>query len=321
MTPGSPVNSTRPRPRRILLAEDDDDVGRYVELSLAVEGFEIHRAVDGMAAVTKAIEVQPDLVLLDIGMPGMDGVSVCQELRRDPRTSALPIIMLTARVQQLDKVNGLDAGADDYVTKPFDPAELVARIEAALRRTQQLRDVSPLTGLPGNIAIFRHLDLLLTSGVPFALVHADLDHFKAYNDRYGFAAGDEVIKAAAAVLTGALESLPGQPCFAGHVGGDDFVLVVPADAAEQYAADIVRRFDEIIPAYYDDADRARSGIEVVSRSGEPRRYPMMTISLGVVLSATRPFASPAEMASVAAEMKNVAKGIEHSAWSVNRRSA
>ena len=322
MTAPISVSSIRPsRPRRILLAEDDDDVGRYVELSLAVEGFEIHRARDGSAAVSKAVEVQPDLVLLDIGMPGMDGLSVCEELRRDPRTSATPIIMLTARVQQFDKITGLHAGADDYVTKPFDPAELVARIEAALRRTRQLRDVSPLTGLPGNIAIFRHLELLLASDIPFALMHADLDNFKAFNDRYGFAAGDEVIKATAAVLTGALEALPRQPSFAGHVGGDDFVLVAPADGVEEFAEQIVRRFDDVIPAYYDEGDRGRGGIDVVSRRGELRHYPMMTISLGVVLSTNRQFVSPAEMASMAAEMKNVAKRKTASAWSVNRRTA
>jgi diguanylate cyclase (GGDEF)-like protein len=309
------------RPSRVLLAEDDDDVGRFLEVTLGVEGFEVERAVDGVRAVARAIEYQPDLILLDIGMPGLDGMSVCHELRRDPRTSALPIIMLTARVQQAEKVRGLDAGADDYVTKPFDPAELVARIQAALRRTRQLRDVSPLTGLPGNIAIFRHLERLLQAGEPFALLHADLDNFKAFNDRYGFAAGDEVIKATAAVLTTTLEMTGRSPSFAGHVGGDDFVLVTAADAAEGLAVAAVRRFDDLIPAYYDDLDRSRGGIEVVSRAGEVRRYPLMTISLGIVVSTSGPFVSPAELASVAAEMKNVAKAAETSSFCVNRRGA
>jgi diguanylate cyclase (GGDEF)-like protein len=305
---------------RILVAEDDPDVSRYVEVSLGVEGFEIHRATDGLTAVAKAIEIQPDLVVLDIGMPGLDGMSVCAELRRDPRTSAVPIIMLTARVQQSEKVRGLDAGADDYVTKPFDPAELVARIQAALRRARQLRDVSPLTGLPGNIAIFRQLEILLGGHADFALVHADLDNFKAFNDRYGFAAGDEVIKAAAGVLGDVLESLPGTPRFVGHVGGDDFVMVTPEGEAEVFAARVVDAFDAVVPAYYDGADRDRGGIEVVARTGGTRRYPIMTVSLGIVLSSSRPFDSPAEMASVAAEMKNVAKAVETSSWCVNRRS-
>ena len=138
MSGGGALEAPAATRRRILVAEDDPDVGRYVEVSLSVEGYEIHRASDGVAAVAKAIEIQPDLVLLDIGMPGMDGVAVCQELRRDPRTSVVPIIMLTARVQQSDKVDGLDAGADDYITKPFDPVELAARINAALRKTRQL---------------------------------------------------------------------------------------------------------------------------------------------------------------------------------------
>ena len=309
--------------QRILVAEDDADVGRYVEISLGVEGYEIHRAADGVAAVAKAIEIQPDLVVLDIGMPGMDGVAVCKELRRDPRTSAVPIIMLTARVQQADKIAGLDAGADDYLTKPFDPAELVARIQAALRRTQQLRDVSPLTGMPGNSAIFRQLDLLLAAETPFALVHADLDHFKAFNDRYGFAAGDEVIKMTAGCLTTLLERRGGRPRFAGHIGGDDFVVITPVEEVEGYAADVVGAFDGLIPAYYDAADRARRAIEVQTRTGQVRQYPLMTVSLGIVLSTppSSQFVSPAQIASTAADMKNVAKGAETSSWCVNRRSA
>ena len=308
-------------PHRILVAEDDLDVGRYVEVSLAVEGYEIHRATDGVAAVAKAIEIQPDLVVLDIGMPGMDGLTVCEELRRDPRTSAVPIIMLTARVQQSDKVTGLDAGADDYITKPFDPAELIARIEAALRRVRQLRDVSPLTGMPGNVVIFRQIEVLLASGADFALIHADLDHFKAFNDRYGFAAGDEVIKATARALTTRLEQIAEPPRFAGHIGGDDFILVTPVDGAEEFAEDVVQRFDALIGDYYEAADRRRGWIEVHSRTGDMRRFPIMTLSLGIVLSTTTAYSSPAEMASVAAEMKNVAKGVATSSWCVNRRAA
>ncbi|MDQ1445963.1 MAG: hypothetical protein QOI20_2427 [Acidimicrobiaceae bacterium] len=306
--------------QRILVAEDDADVGRYVEVSLGVEGYDVHRADDGATAVAKAVEILPDLVVLDIGMPGLDGLGVCKELRRDPRTSAVPIIMLTARVQQADKMAGLNAGADDYVTKPFDPAELVARIQAALRRVRQLRDVSPLTGMPGNIVIFRQLDVLLAEGASFGLAHADLDNFKAFNDRYGFAAGDEVIKATARVLTDTLDGLSARPQFAGHVGGDDFIVVTAADDAEPFAAAAVAAFDHVIPAYYDDADRAQGGIDVHTRTGDVRRFPLMTLSLGVVLSSGHGFTSPAQVASVAAEMKNVAKAVPTSAWAVNRRT-
>jgi diguanylate cyclase (GGDEF)-like protein len=303
---------------RILVVEDDLDVGRYLEVSLGVEGFEIVRAEDGWAAVASAVENPPDLVVLDIGMPGLDGVSVCEELRRHPRTSAVPIIMLTARIQQSDKLIGFGAGADDYVTKPFDPAELVARIHSALRRTRQLRDVSPLTGLPGNTAIFRELERLLGS-VPFALVHADLDNFKAFNDHYGFAAGDEVIRATAGLLTCMLDDMPGTPRFAGHVGGDDFVLITSPDDAEALASRIVPGFDAMVMRHYEGADLRRGHIEVLNRRGDLRTFPVMTISLGVVRSETRSSSSPAELASVAAEMKNVAKAMDGSAWCMDRR--
>jgi diguanylate cyclase (GGDEF)-like protein len=311
-----------PAANRILVAEDDLDVGRYLEVSLGVEGFEIVRATDGHSAVAAAVAQPPDLVVLDIGMPGMDGVAVCEELRRDPRTSAVPIIILTARVQNADKLMGLTAGADDYVTKPFDPAELVARIRGALRRTRQLRDVSPLTGLPGNIAIFRELEQLLAVPSPeFAMLHADLDNFKAFNDHYGFAAGDNVIRATASLLTSLLEDLPGTPRFAGHVGGDDFVLVTPAEDAESLGDRVITAFDEMIVGFYEGADVRQGHISVLSRRGVMREFPLMTISIGIVKSTTRQFVSPAEMASVASDMKNVAKEMGGSSWCLDRRAA
>ncbi|HZQ29146.1 MAG TPA: response regulator [Acidimicrobiales bacterium] len=318
----SPADCLPAAPNRILLAEDDLDVGRYLEISLGVEGFEIVRATDGRSAVATAVAQPPDLVVLDIGMPGMDGVAVCQELRRDPRTSAVPIIILTARIQKTDKLLGLEAGADDYVTKPFDPAELVARIRGALRRTRQLRDVSPLTGLPGNIAIFRQLEHLLSGAGPdFALLHADLDNFKAFNDHYGFAAGDGVIRATASLLTSSLEDLPDTPRFAGHVGGDDFVLVTPAPDAERLADRIIPTFDDMIAQHYEGADVRQGHISVASRRGGTREFPLMTISIGIVKSTPCRFRAPAEMASVASDMKNVAKEMGGSSWCLDRRAA
>ena len=307
---------------KVLLVEDDEDVGRFVEVHLRTEGFDVARARDGVAALDSARSLLPDLVLLDVNMPLMDGYAVCAALRDDPRTSATAIIMVTAKTQQDEKVHGLEAGADDYVTKPFDPAELTARIRSALRRSRRLRDVSPLTGMPGNNEISRELDRLCGAGhVPFALVHVDLDNFKAYNDHYGFAMGDRVIKATATLLSDELERVGGVPCFAGHVGGDDFAVMLAPDLAGSFAAAVVARFDTMIPWFYDEVDRAGGGIEVPDRKGVRRRYPIMTVSLGITTLPAGRVSSPVALASSASEMKTLAKQDTASSYRVDRRTS
>jgi diguanylate cyclase (GGDEF)-like protein len=307
---------------RVLLVEDDDDVGRFVEVHLRTEGFQVARARDGVAALDFARSLLPDLVLLDVNMPLMDGYAVCAALRDDPRTAATAIIIVTARAQQDEKVHGLEAGADDYVTKPFDPTELTARIRAALRRTRRLRDVSPLTGMPGNNEIGRELDRLCAVGhPPFALLHVDLDNFKAYNDHYGFAMGDRVIKATATLLTDEAERAGGTPCFAGHVGGDDFAVLLSADLTTSFASAVVSRFDAMIPWFYEEADRAAGFIEVLDRKGEHRRFPLMTISLGITTLPAGRLSSPAALASLASEMKSLAKRDTCSSYRMDRRAS
>ena len=313
---------TTPAAARILVAEDDEDVGRFVEVHLRTEGFEVHRSRDGRAALDDARRLVPDLVLLDVSMPKLDGYEVCAALRDDPRTSAAPIIMVTARTQAADKVEGLQCGADDYVTKPFDPAELVARIRAALRRSRQLRDVSPLTGMPGNNEIARELERLFACAEPeFALVHGDLDNFKAFNDCYGFAMGDRVIKATASLLGDELHRCRCAPSFVGHVGGDDFVVVTSPDMVVLFATAVVTQFDVMIPSFYADADRERGGVLVHGRRGEELFFPLMTISLGIATTDTGTLHSPAHAASVASEMKMVAKTDFGSSFRIDRRTA
>ena len=182
---------------------------RYVELNLTLEGFDVAVANDGREAVARAIELRPDAILLDVMMPGLDGYEVCRRLRHNARTSHCAIIMLTAKSLSADTVLGLTSGADDYISKPFDPPELVARVRAALRRARQLRDISPLTGLPGNSEITRHVEqLIAVEEQNFALIHADVDRFKAFNDRYGFHRGDEAIRATADVLSEVVNRYP-----------------------------------------------------------------------------------------------------------------
>jgi len=303
----------------VLVVDDDFDIARYVELNLSLEGFTVHVAHDGQEAVAKAKALRPDAVLLDVMMPGLDGYEVCRRLRSNARTSHCAIIMLTAKSLSADTVLGLTSGADDYISKPFDPPELVARVRAALRRARQLRDVSPLTGLPGNSEISRQLERLVAAGEPFALIHADLDHFKAYNDRYGFLRGDSAIQATADVLSEVIARYEEETNFLGHVGGDDFVIITTPESVDALAADVLRAFDAMAPSLYDPEDAARGWIEVEDRRNNRRTVEIMTISLGAATTANRPLLTVAEASTVATEMKRVAKEDVRSAYRIDQR--
>src|SRR6266567_4778760 len=180
----------------VLIADDDRDIVRFVEVNLRLEGFEVITAHDGKDALAKALDLQPNLILLDVMMPGMDGYEVCTKLRADGRSAHIPVIMLTAKSLSADKVLGLTAGADDYIIKPFDPMELVARVKTTLRRASEMRALSPLTGLPGNNRIEQEIQVRMERNTSTAVVYADLDNFKSFNDRYGFLRGGEVISTA-----------------------------------------------------------------------------------------------------------------------------
>jgi len=304
----------------VLVVDDDFDIARYLELNLSLEGFTVHVAHDGDEALAVAHSVRPAVVLLDVMMPGMDGYEVCRQLRAAVGTSQCAILMLTAKSLSADRVVGLTAGADDFIAKPFDPPELVARVRSSLRRARQLRDVSPLTGLPGNGEITRRAEALATADQPcFALIHADLDSFKAYNDRYGFLRGDEAIRRAAGVIADAIAAVPSDISFLGHVGGDDFVLLTDPDSVEQLCRELIERFDRMVPLLYDPDDAARGCIEVKDRQRQHRRFDLMTISLGVASTARRTIHSVAEASTIATEMKAAAKGDRGSTYRIDQR--
>lgn len=303
---------------KILIADDDPDILRFVEVNLAIEGFDLVTAGDGEEAVAKAFEQTPDLVLLDVMMPKLDGFEVCRRLREDARTANLSIIMLTAKSLSADKVMGLAAGADDYILKPFDPIELVARVKATLRRAREMRDVQPLTALPGNVAIMHELQRRLNDKAPFALLHIDLDNFKAFNDHYGFVRGDVAIKTVATIIRSSTAGI--ENTFVGHIGGDDFALICAPESAEQIAKEIIRQFDEQIPDLYDPEDVQRGYIRVTDRRDDERAFPIMTISIGIASTGHRNIESHVQASEIAVEMKQFAKRDSRSSYAVDRRA-
>ena len=303
----------------LLVVDDDPFIARLLEIELRAAGYDVRVAADGAVALAAAQERCPDLVLADVMMPNMDGFELTRRLRQDPRTATVSVIMLTARGLSADKLEGFAIGADDYIVKPFDTPELLARIRGVLRRSRDTRTQSPLTGLPGNVRIEEEIEARLARADPFAILYADLDHFKAYNDHYGFMRGDEMIQASAQLIGDAARSVGDGAAFVGHVGGDDFVVVVQPELAAPVADAIVAAFDAAASGYYDEADRERGYIEVTNRRGELQRFGVVTLSIGIASTAKRTFQHYAEAVAVATEMKQFTKGSENSSWAMDRR--
>jgi diguanylate cyclase (GGDEF)-like protein len=305
---------------RLLVVDDDPFIARLLEIELNAAGYRVRVANDGEQAMAMVAEEPPDLVITDVMMPHVDGFELTRRLRLDPRNAAISVIILTARGLSADKLEGFAIGADDYIVKPFDTPELLARIRGVLRRSRDMRAQSPLTGLPGNVRIEEEINGRVDIGQPFAILYADLDHFKAYNDHYGFMRGDQVIQTTARLVEDVAREVTSGEAFVGHVGGDDFVVVVSPSMAAVVAQAIVERFDEGVAAFYDDEDRARGYIEVTNRRGELQRFPPLTVSIGIASTEKRGFQHYAEAVAVATEMKQFTKGASGSSWAMDRRA-
>jgi diguanylate cyclase (GGDEF)-like protein len=304
----------------VLVVDDDVDIARFIEVNLRLEGFDVLVAHDGEEALELIAQRMPDLALLDVMMPRLNGVELCRRLRSEPLTASLPVIMLTAKNLSVDKVVGLTAGADDYIIKPFDTLELVARVRSTLRRNAEMRAVSPLTGLPGNQRINEEIALRATGEAPIAVCHVDLDNFKAFNDCYGWIRGDDVISLLATALKAAGGDL-GEPApFVGHVGGDDFVVICSPDDVEHFATRALSEFDAGVQSLHDDEDVANGYIAILDRQGNERRFPLVSVSIGVAVTGRRTFRDHREIVAVATEMKGVAKGTTGSAVAIDRRT-
>jgi len=305
--------------KRILIADDEPTVRQLLELVLTGQGYEVMLAQNGDQLVRMAQERIPDLVLVDLMMPQLDGYEAIRQLRNDTRTAHLPMLILTAKSTPDDVVVGFETGADDYITKPFNIPELLARIKGHLRRAAQQPVRSPLTGLAGNVLLTEELKYRLKRTEHFAYLYVDLDNFKAFNDTYGPARGDRVIMLLAEVLTEAVQQHGTGTDFIGHIGGDDFAVLTSPDVLDRLCQYLIHVFDERVRLLYDPEDRERGYLQGSDRQGVPRRFPIITLSIGVATNRNRTFADHEELSRVATEMKAFAKQQPGSFFAVDVR--
>ena len=308
-----------PRAPRILVADDEPDLLHIMKDTLERHGFAVQTASDGVEALTMIRADPPDIAILDVRMPRKDGFAVCGELRRDPVFEHLPVIFLSASGTRDTRVQGIDLGADDFINKPVDIVELLARVRMIIKRSRQGLDANPLTRLPGNLSIESHIEDAVADNRPMAVLYIDLNQFKAYNDAYGYDAGDRVIRAMGSLLLQIVRDSPEAADFVGHIGGDDFIVITAPTRMESLAGKICARFDALVPSFYNEADRARRKIVTTDRKGQAVEYPLLSVSIGVCHNKLHPLSSYAQVATLGAELKKAAKAQPGSSFVLDRR--
>ena len=246
--------------KKIVIAEDDDAIAHMVSMALGDAGFLCLRARDGDEALKLVKAHDPDILVLDVMMPRVDGLEVARRLKADVMWSRTPILMLTALASTDDQVNGLEAGADSYMAKPFDLREMGARVKALIRAARRERDRNPTTNLPGSRAIDEEIDAALKSGKPTMVVHIDILNWDAYADSIGIAKSEDTVRSLGAWLLEAARAASGGGAFVGHIGGSDFIAVLSPEHALPFVTGAEGAFDSKRSALPADA----SGLHLVA---------------------------------------------------------
>ena len=303
---------------KILTVDDNSDILDVLDLTLSGQ-YDVFQAANGKEALDKVQQVMPDLIITDYMMPVMNGREFANALKKDILLRNIPVIMLTGKGEVKDRVEGIEAGADDYLVKPFDPDELLARIKMILRRTERSLDANPLTHLPGNTSIIEELQKNINQKNIFAVGYADLDKFKAYNDYYGFEKGDEVIRTVARVIIAAVRSVAGDNAFVGHIGGDDFVFIADDNLMDTIAQKIVQEFDKKVPSFYTEEDFQTGRIISKDRQGKEQNFGLLSVSIAIVGSAPQQIKHVAQISEIGAELKQYAKSLEGSNFVRDKR--
>jgi len=306
--------------KKILVVDDDPQIRKIVKLTLSSPGIEVKLAGSGKEAISVVDGFLPDIILLDIMMPGMNGYEVHQHLKSRFKTRHIPVIFLTARREVDEKVNGLKLGVDDYITKPFVSKELRARVNNVLAKSRDLRTLSPLTGLPGSVAIHKETTKRINEKKAHVWIYVDIDNFKKYNDHYGFIQGDEVIKLVADLLVDAIVNEGDGTEFLGHVGGDDFLIISTREFVDPITRYIKKNIELRSPKVFPKQDRDVGFYVQKKRNNVTDRVPTeLYLTMAVITNEENEFTHPAQLSSVAAQVKEYGKSLKGSVIVYNRR--
>ncbi len=292
--------------QKIMIVEDAPDIAGLLQIFFTSKNYEAQVASRGAPALEMIRRTLPDLVLLDIMLPDMDGYQICQALRTNLRTSHIPIIFLTAKGEKDDKIQGFQLGADDYIVKPFDIEELHMRAKRALERAQFLNLTNPTTQLPGSKLIEEQMRRIV-SRRDWALASIRVENFAPFNDKYGSIESDNALRFVALMLNEAVNEKGGPEDFVGHVGGPDFLITTRPERIRAVCEYLVQRFDERIGTLYDYKDRKAGYIVVLNERDEEVQVPLMCLVIGVLDGTRRTFSDIRELSEAAAEVRQQAR--------------
>ena len=287
---------------RLLVVEDDIDIGNMLKIYFSGMDFEVDVAVRGSDALEKTKQVLPHLIVLDIMLPDIDGYEVCRNLRTNLRTSHIPVIFLTQKDERSDKLQGLELGADDYITKPFDIEELKLRVQGAIKRSERESLTDPRSGLPAGRIIEDNLRRIIREK-GWALLDAKVNNFEPFKDVYGFVAGDDVLRFTAMLIGEVVDELGATSDFIGHAGGDNFIIITSEDKSAAIRARIKERFNSEVQSHYNFMDRQQGFMQAPATDGTTSNVPFMTMSVGIVSPSTHSFADIREITELAAEAR------------------
>ena len=266
---------------RILVVEDDVDISNMLRIYFDSQGYDVWVAVRGQEALDICRRKLPNIIVLDIMLPDIDGYEVCQRLRNNLRTSHIPILFLTQKDDRSDKIAGLELGADDYITKPFDIEELRWRVQNVLKRAQYENLTNPTTGVPSSKLIEEQLKKLMRRN-GWTILYIGINGFEPFKEVHGFVAGDDILRFVAIILTESVDELGTVNDFIGHIGGDDFILITTTEKAEALRQRLVKRFQAEVGTFYSFREKERGFMMVQDADGNERRVPLMSLAVGVV---------------------------------------
>ncbi|HRZ13959.1 MAG TPA: response regulator [Candidatus Omnitrophota bacterium] len=303
----------------ILLIIGDTQSEEFITALLMGEGYQVtpcHSQTEAFAIMER---VGFELVITDFSCPGISGIEICKHIRGNFKLRHTSIILLMDTKDSMAKIKGIYAGADDYVERPFDPAEFLARVKASFVRMTRDLDANPLTKLPGNISLFKEMEVRLKSQSLFAVGYVDLNKFKEFNDLHGFEMGDKVIVFTAEVIMKALKEQGEPNDFLGHIGGDDFIFITTVDRWEDVSKQIVDDFEKGKQVFYSPEDIQRGFIVAKNRQGEISKTPLLGVSIAVLSNELRMFSHVGQIGQIAAELKHYAKSLGGSVYVKDRR--
>lgn len=272
----------------------------------------------GGGALEHVFNRPPDLLVVDYDLADLPALDLVRLVKGENVYRQLPVVLCLPEPALAD-LNFSQVEVDDFLLKPFSAMYARARLRLAVYRSLRELDANPLTKLPGNTSIIHRIQDLIDQQEEFALAYVDLDHFKSYNDRYGFSRGDEVLMMTARIIVNTIRGFVGANGFIGHVGGDDFVFILPPDKVEEACQRIIDNFDSIVPNFYDTEDRKLGKICSIDRQGRACEYPLMAISIGVVVNTGGRIKHYGEVAQLAMNLKKKAKETSKSVYVMDRR--